>query len=351
MLQRHARALLGRLLRGEGLSANTVALIAVAGLSEQQPLPEAMHAALDHQAEQPDPDFTEPKPSRHNQAPIPSDVQALVTSLAPVLAEHPAGMAANLASLWALSMLWPHAGSTDRPLLRTRWLNSLPTVSTPPGACLDPAMLRSWQREMPTEAGLSRNFVGLSELLHADTPQHAWHCLAVHLSADLELPRLGSALGSLAVRLLTSRRDLDGNALRVLVGATALERLSPLMPLDLVPLLASHLGHELWWVATQTRSSTLATCPDHDVQPLSQALTVGDPAMVCRAARAAAQSPDGFWTTVWQTLVDAMPSGDDWRAPLACSAAVGWRNRAGILSPDDAAALALTLMEATAVAG
>ncbi len=351
MLHRHARPLLGRLLRSDGFGAHTVALIAVAGLSEHRPYPEAMHLALAHQALQIDPDHAEPVPSRHNQAPLPTDALALVTSLAPVLAEHPAGMAANLASLWALTMLWPHAGPTERPLLRTLWLNSVLSRSMPRDACLDAALLRSWQREQPTDPGMSRSLAGLSELLHADSPHHAWQCLALHLSTDLELPRLGGALGSLAVRLLTSRRDPDGHALRVLVGATALERLTPMMPLDLVPLLACHLGHELWWVATQTRSSTLAACPDQAVQPLSHALTVGDPAMVCRAARAAAHTPDGYWATVWQTLVGAMPSGDDWRAPLACSAAVGWRNGPGSLSPDDAAALALTLLEATAVAG
>jgi len=313
----------------------------MSALQDREDCPEALKQLLD-QSDEIGTDFAHPYHGALNQAPIPTSERELCLQLAPAIGDHPANIGLSLASLAALVQLWPHVASDERPLLRVRFLNGLTTRHAPLESQASREQLRIWQRMLPTALDpVPPSVASLQGLLLETTPEGAYRCLAEHLDPHLDMRTLARVLGTLAIAVQRQFHDRDAVALHVLMGASALERLAPLIEPELVASLMAQLSHQLWWCRQRSQLVPIRNCIDPTSWPFRAAVASGDISTAQRAARTLSQEPQGFWQETWILLGDSISRHDE-ELPRALGviSALAWRSGRGAVSPDDAAALA-----------
>jgi hypothetical protein len=336
-----ARRIIARLLQGMGFGEQAISQALMAALQDRDDCPDALKQLLE-QSDEAGTDSASPYHGTLNQAPIPTDERELCLQLAPAIAEHPANVGLSLASLAALVQLWPHIASEERPLLRVRFLNGLTSRGAEAESQATREQLRAWQRLLPTALDLAApSVVSLQGLLLETTPEGAYRCLAEHLDPHVDLSTLARVLGTLAVAVERQFHDREAMALHVLLGTTALERLAPLMDAEVTALLMAQLSHQLWWCRQRSHLVPIRNCIDPTSRPFREAVASGDISLAQRAARTLSQDPQAFWQETWILLADSISRQDE-ELPRALGvvSAIAYRSGKGMVSPDDAAALA-----------
>lgn len=343
-----ARQLVARLLAGEGFGERAVALVQAGRLHDRSDCPEELRRrVLDRCLAEPV-DPAAPYAHPLNQQPVPAEPVDLCAQLAPALVAHPADPATGVAALWSLAQLWPHVGADERPQLRSRLLNGLAGRKAEPAAVLTAFQLREWQKQVPTSYGTqAASAASLRGILEADEALPAYLLLAEHLGAAVDVQTLCWVLGSLTVQLIQSCHDRSGRLATLLQGFTACERLADLVPVEVLVTVLSQLNHQLWWLRAHGGLRPIRTSLDQAQRPYVPALLGGDITMAQRAARAlVGQHPVQFWADSWQVVGDhLLGEGRSLARILAMIDAAHWRAGEGLVSGDDAAALATVLAD------
>lgn len=336
-----ARRIIARLLQGQGFGEQAICQASMASLQDLDDCPDALKELL-ALVDDLGTDAARPYHGPLLQASIPRDERELCAQLAPAIADRPVDVGLSLASLSALCQLWPHVASDERQLLRTRFLNGLWTRTAPDEAVATRERLTGWQRLLPTAmGGNAPNMASLQALLTEPTPEGAYRVLCEHIDPRVDLRTLGRVLGTLGVAMLRQFHDRDGQALHVLLGAVALERLVSFIDPQVWTVLAAQLAHQLWWCRRGAHLSPILTCIDPTRLGLGEAVASGDVTLAQRAARAASAEPARFWAEVWALLGACVAQRDDfWPRALGAVSAIAWRSGRDAVSPDDAAALA-----------
>src|SRR3954469_10402323 len=147
-----ARRIVARLLQGQGFGEQAIAQALMASLQDREDCPETLKQLLEH-VDDLGSDMARPYQGPLNQAPLPRDQRELCVQLAPVISDHPADVGLSLASLLALAQIWPHVSTEERPLLRVRFLNGVPSRRADADSQASREQLIAWQRSLPTAIG------------------------------------------------------------------------------------------------------------------------------------------------------------------------------------------------------
>lgn len=338
-----ARVAITRILSGDGFGEHAIAIVQAARLHDLPDCPDELRRRILDTCQGNPLDAAAPYAHPLNQQPVPGEPADLCRQLAAALVAHPADPATGAAALWALATLWPHVAADERPLLRTRFLNGLAARRAEAEATLSAFQLREWQKKVPTSFGTQPPSVSsLRGILEADDPLDAYLLLAEHLGTAVDVQTLCWVLGSLSVQLIQAHHDRGGRLAGVLQGLTACERLAPLVPIEQLVTVISQVAHRLWWLGSRSRLSLVRTSLDQTQRPYLQAVASGDITLGQRAARTlVAQHPGRYWADTWQAFGDLL--GDPRRSHgrlLALIDAAHWRAGEGLVSGDDAAAVA-----------
>jgi len=339
------RQVIGSILRGQGFGEKAVAQAFAGIVLDRRDCPPALRDLVIQRLEDLGTDRATPYVGLLNQQPIPDDAIALCAQLAPVLIDHPADTGLNLACLFAIARLWPHATPEERPLLRTRFLNSVVSRPASSASYATREQLCKWQRTMPTAFGnTAPSVASLGDLLSESDPAAAYRCLAEHLDPSVDMPTLSWVLGALAVNVLVRYHDPENVTLHVLLGTIASERLAGMIPPEPQATLLAQLAHQLWWCRNRANLPPVRTCLDPSALDLVAAVNSGDLTCAQRAARQTAREPAKFWTASWELLGGCLERRDEqWAEALAIVCATAWRAGEDALSPDDAAAMGTVL--------
>jgi hypothetical protein len=280
-------------------------------------------------------------------APIPSNEQELCRQLAGATMDLSRNIGFHVAMLANLVALWPHISSSERALMRQRYLDGLMSDQAPKDMHLSRETLTAWQRELPTAFSESHaSIASLKALLNESTPQQAYRVMSDHLGLNANLATLSWVLGSLAIQLRLRLHDNNRHILHVILGASAIKNLLPFMPPEHVATIITQLGHQLWWCRHQANLPPIRTCIDNDIHSLVDAVHAGNLTAAQRSARALSQTPELFWQTAWQ-LVDERITAQDpkWYIALELVLVTAWRTNTETVSPDDAAVIGTVLTD------
>ena len=276
-------------------------------------------------------------------APIPLDERQLCQQLFPAIIDQPCAIGLQLACLSALVDLWPHVGSSERSVMRNRFLDGLVSQpAEPPDAIVTSQQLCAWQRDLPTTIGdITPSVSSLRAMLLEPQAKGANHVLAEHLGMRADIGTLSWALGALSVQLRLQFHDPQRRILHLLLGTVACERLAPHAEPEHLLTLVAQLAHQLWWCRHLAALPPVRTCIDCALpRSLADGVASGDLTVAQRAARAAAKQPGDFWHSVWQLLEERIAHGDgSWTQALHIAVATASRTSSDAVSPDDAAAL------------
>ncbi len=343
-----ARLTVARILVGSGLADSATAMVLAAGLQEDSDCPETLRRTILERCLGAPPDEAAAYTHPLNQQPVPDNEDGLCAQLIPALIAQPADQAKNAASLWCLAQLWPHCAADERPLLRTRLLNSIAARRGSEAGSLTTFQLREWQKQVPTHYGtLTPSVASLRGVIDAEEPLPAYLLLAEHLGMQVDLETLCWVLGSLAVQLMHDNHDADGALAGMLLGTTACERLAPRIPSESLVTVLSQLNHRLWWLHRHGGLRCIRKSIDHSQRPFGPAIATGDITLGQRSARAmASQQPAMFWSSAWRAVGDWLP--DDHAGLLRLLSvldAARWRADDGTVASDDATAVAGVLAE------
>ena len=344
MLHGPARRAVLHILTGSGFGAGAQAVTAAALIQDWAACPTGLRIRLLDAACRLAPDQAPPRHAAVLQDRIPADDAGLVAALADELADHALDPGAAWACLAAVARLWPHASQDERGLLRARLVSGIAAMP-PRGSEITGEHLRTWTRDLATEAGVAAPAaLDLLRLADDPAPQQAFQRLARHLIHPNRLPHLLGILGGLASQRLETAADHQGVLWSVCVGSAACRSLASHLRPEHLAIAVTQLGLQFWWGA---RHGGQAPASDRFGSPdLVAAIQAGDRAGARRAARALAQQPERFWATLWP-LLDG-PAGDDpvlvaRLAPLLHTASL---RAANAVCPDDAAAIATLLATA-----
>jgi len=342
-----ARSAIVRILAGDGFAERAIALVQAVRLHDRPDCPDELRRRAIEACLADPVDAAAPYVHPLNQQPVPNEPGDLCRQLAPALVAHPADPASGAAALWALANLWPHVGADERALLRTRFLNSLAGRRSDAAATLTAFQLREWQKKVPTSFGSQAPSVAsLRGILEVQDPLESYLLLAEHLGTAVDIQTLCWVLGSLAVQLIQANHDRSGRIAATLQGLTACERLAPLVPIEHLVTVISQLAHRLWWLRARGRLSPVRTSLDQTQRPYGSALASGDITIAQRAARAlVAQHPGRFWDDTWRAVGELLGTGGRHGRVLALIDAAHWRAGEGLVSGDDAAAIAAVLAD------
>ena len=135
-------------------------------------------------------------------APIPTSESALCRQLFPLIIEQAKNVGLQLSCLASLVALWPHVSTTERGVMRQRFLDGVINDSFSDEAQLTTAQLVAWQRELPTAVSEPNATVSsLKGILSETTAQGAYRVMADHLGISANLPTLSWVLGALTVQV------------------------------------------------------------------------------------------------------------------------------------------------------
>lgn len=348
MLHTTARRTIERILAGTGFGQQTIAMVSAASLTEDAGCPEPVCTALFEACLRLPPDGAAACTHPINQQPTPEDAAGLCRQLAPVVVAHPHDPALGASALHALMRLWPHCSGAERPLLRTRLINTLAGGIAGGAASLTVLELREWQRNVHTHHGAEPPSVAnLRSILNAPDALNAYLALADHLGMAVELETLCWVLGSLAVQLLLGHHDPDCRLAALLHGLSACERLVPHAPADALVTLVSQINHRMWWLHRHGRMQAIRHSLDQTSRPYAFAVATGDITLAQRAARAeVVQGAARFWAETWRLVeTHAVPVPAVLVRVLAVVDAARARNQDGAVSVDDAGVIAATLAD------
>jgi hypothetical protein len=280
-------------------------------------------------------------------APIPSNEQELCQQLAAATMDLSSDIGLQVANLAGLVALWPHVSSSERALMRQRYLDGLVSDESPKDMHLSRQQLIAWQRELPTAFNEPHaSIASLKGLLHETSPQNAYRVMADHLGLNAQLATLSWVLGSLAVQVRLRLHDVHQHISHVILGTSAIKNLLPYMPPEHVATLITQLGHQLWWCRHQANLPPIRTCIDHDIHSLTAAVGAGNITAAQRSARALGQNPELFWQTAWQLVDERITANDPrWYVALQLVLVTAWRTNTESVSPDDAAAIGTVLTD------
>lgn len=341
MLHGPARRVIAHVLTGTGFGPRAQALAAVAALQDWTDCPQSLRQRLFDAVCALEPDQARPAHHQVLQERLSGDPALLAAQLAPVAAACHQDPGASWACLAALVRLWSHSAEDERPALRALLVSGLSALEARGG--VSPAALVQLARTLPTEAGDDLDpAMDLLDLAGDPDILSAYRRVARHLQRSEPLPRLVSLIGGLASQRLETATDRDGALWSVCVGASACRLLAPALPGDLLATAAAQLALQYWWGARQggeTRpSERIAGSGD-----LAAAVAAGERALARRTARALAQDPARFWSTIW-VLLERAPLDDGAfilrLGPLLRAASL---RAGGAVCPDDAAAIAALL--------
>lgn len=341
-----ARPAIARILAGSGFAETALALTLAVRLHEDPDCPEALRGRISERCLALEPDQAPPYVHPLNQQPVPEDEAGLCQQMVPALIAHPADTALSAASLWALAQLWPHVAADERPVLRTRLLNSMAMRRGDPAAALTAFQLREWQKQVPTHYGtLTPSVSSLRGVLDSADPLAAYLLLAEHLGMAVDLETLCWVQGSLAIHLLQGHHDRGGRLAAIVLGAAACERMVPHCNAEALVTVISQLNHRIWWLRAHGRLHPVRQSIDHTQRPFGPAIATGDITLAQRAARTlTAQQPGRFWHEAWREVGERLPAGrTDLLRVLTLIDAARWRSDGGAVSADDAGAIAATL--------
>ena len=343
-----ARDAIVRILTGSGCAESAIRLVLALRLADHAECPEDLRSQILVRALASEPDQAPPYTHPLNQQPVPEDGKALATQLIPALIGHPADPAIGVSALWSLIQLWPHCSTDERPLLRTFLLNSLTARRSDEAAVLSTFQLRDWQKQVPTHYGtLTPSVASMRGVLETKDPLAAYLLLAEHLGMQVDLETLCWVQGSLAIQLVQAHHDRGGRLAMLLLGATACEHLVRLVPAEQLVTVISQLNHRIWWMKAHGDLHPIRRSTDPSQRPLGQAIAGGDITLAQRAGRAlASQQPRRFWAECWQACRDQLPQRPvSLFRLLSLIDAAHWRSEDGIVTVDDAAAVAATLTD------
>ncbi len=342
-----ARSAIARILAGSGFGVQAIALVHAARLHEDASCPAGLSDAILSRCLALPGDAATPYTHPLNQLAAPGDAAGLCQQLIPAIIAQRGDPSVAIASLEALSALWPHAGADERLLLRTRLLDSLGAARAPDDSVLTTFQLREWQKRIPTHYGVQTPSVAsLRGLLDAPDALAAYLLLAEHLGMTVELETLCWVFGSISIQMIQTRHDRAGHLVHAVQGAAACERLVPLLPAESLVTVISQLTHRLWWLHAKGGLHRIRQSIDQSQRPYRQAVLTGDITLAQRAARVAAQDAQQFWTETWR-LVDSVGLSRPTDLPrlLALLDCARWRADDGAVVADDAAAIAATLTD------
>jgi len=341
-----ARLAIERTIAASAFTEQGLALTLAAGVADLPGADAALRARLIERAAAMAPDLAVNYAGDLLDAPIPEDAAALAAQLAPAVAASAATPGLKIALLAALCALWPHVATSERRVMRARFLAGCVARPAPAGSTVTIAQLCTWQRDVPTcSSELPPSVASMKALLSATQPHLAYRVLADHLGCEMDLQTLHWVLGALSVEVLLHLRDPDGWLVHCLSGTVAGERLAMHTPPEHLATLVSQLGHHLWWCQARAALPPVRSCLDAPALPFLQAVRGGDITAAQRAARRDCGDPARFWGDVW-ILVDEAVTWDDvpWLRALVAATAIAWRT-GDAMSPDDAAALGTVLAD------
>jgi hypothetical protein len=280
-------------------------------------------------------------------APIPKDEQELCRQLCPATIDLAKNIGLQLACLAGLVTLWPHVSSSERALMRQRFLEGLISDQAPSDMHLSSAQLIAWQRDLPTaQSEPNASVATLKGLLNEKTPKDAYRIISDHLGLNSHLATLSWVLGSLAVQVRLQFHDPDRYLLHIILGTVACERLSHIAPPEHIATLITQLSHQLWWCRHQAELQPIRTCIDHDMQGFHEAIASGNLTAAQRAARTLGQQPEQFWTEAWKMVRERIAAKDpNWHVALELVLVTAWRTNTDAVSPDDAAAVGTVMAD------
>ncbi len=341
-----ARLAIARILTGSGFAESATALVLAGRLHDDADCPEPLRRTILDRCLAADPDRAPAYTLPLNQQPVPPDENGLCAQLVPALIAHPADQAMNATALWSLVQLWPHCGGDERALLRTSLLNSITNRRGAEGSFITSFQLREWQKKVPTHYGtLTPSVTSLRGVLETNDPLAAYLLLAEHLGMQVDLETLCWVLGTLTVQLQHHDHDQHGQLASMLLGATACERLVPLVPAEALVTVISQLNHRLWWLRAHGGLRRIRTSLDQTQRPFGPAIATGDITLAQRAARTiASQQPGLFWQAAWAAVGEWLPQDQTGMLRLLTAMdAARWRADDGTVASDDASAIASVL--------
>ncbi len=342
-----ARSAIARILAGSGFGVHAVALVHAARLHDDPSCPAVLSETVLERCLALPGDVAAPYTHPLNQLAAPGDAAGLCQQLIPAIIAQRGDPGLAMAALEALSALWPHAGADERPLLRTRLLDSLGAARIPEESALTTFQLRDWQKRVPTHYGVQTPSVAsLRGLLDAPDALAAYLLLAEHLGMTVELETLCWVFGSISIQVMQVRHDRAGHLVHALQGAAACERLVPSLPAETLVTVISQLAHRLWWLNAKGGLHRVRLSIDQTQRPYRQAVLTGDITLAQRAARVSAQDAQRFWTETWHLVSEVgLPRAADLPRLLALLDSARWRAEDGAVVADDAAAIAATLTD------
>ena len=343
-----ARLAIARILTGSGFAEHATALVLACRLHDDPDCPETLRRVITERCLVAEPDQAAAYAHPLNQQPVPDDERGLCTQLIPGLIAHPADPSAGATALWGLAQLWPHCSADERPLLRTRLLNSISSRRGSDEEMLTSFQLREWQKKVPTHYGtLTPSVATLRGVLVCDDALAAYLLLVEHLGMQVDLETVCWVLGSLSVHQMHEHHDDAGRLAGLLLGATASERLVPLVPSESLVTVISQLNHRLWWLSMRSGLSPIRKSLDQSQRPLGSAVATGDITLAQRAARTlVTQQPAMFWSATWQAVGEWLPNDQTTVLRLLTVIdAARWRANEGAVAADDAAAIAAIIAE------
>jgi hypothetical protein len=274
-------------------------------------------------------------------APIPKDEAELCQQLCPATIAMAKNVGLQLACLAGLVTLWPHVSSSERALMRQRYLDGLVSDQASADMHLSSKQLIAWQRDLPTaQSEPNASVATLKGMLSEPTPKDAYRIMSDHLGLNAHLATLSWVLGSLAVHVRLQFHDPNRYLLHVILGTVACERLIHFTPPEHIATLLTQIGHQLWWCRHQAGLQPIRTCIDHDQQDFHQAIASGNLTAAQRAARTLGQKPELFWDEAWKMVSERIAANDPlWHVALEVVLVTAWRTNTHVVSPDDAAAV------------
>ena len=280
-------------------------------------------------------------------APIPKDEAELCRQLCPATIDLAKNIGLQLACLAGLVTLWPHVSSSERALMRQRYLDGLMSDQASSDMHLPSKQLIAWQRDLPTaKSEPNASVATLKGFLNETTPKDAYRIMSDHLGLNANLATLSWVLGSLAVQVRLRFRDPNRYLLHIILGTVACERLSHVAPPEHIATLITQIGHQLWWCRHEAGLQPIRTCIDHDIQYFHQAIASGNLTSAQRAARTLGQQPEQFWTEAWKMVAERIAAKDpNWHVALELVLVTAWRTDTDVVSPDDAAAVGTVMAD------
>lgn len=272
-------------------------------------------------------------------APIPKDESELCQQLCPVTIDIAKNIGLQLSSLDGLVSLWPHISSSERSLMRQRYLDGLVSDQATKDMHLSTDQLIAWQRSLPTaQSEPNASITTLNGLLDQESPQDAYRIMSDHLGLSANLSKLSKVLGAVAVQERLQFHDPQHYLLHIILGTVACERLSRIAPPEHIATLITQLSHQLWWCRHKADLKPIRACVDHDMHNIHDAIASGNLTAAQRAARTLGQQPAAFWQEAWKMVGECIANKNPhWHVALALVLVTAWRTSTDMVSPDDAA--------------